>query len=168
MQRYTILIFCSVLSVASHTSVQAQTSLQVTPYFDSENGEGTVYVQIAGYDTDDFCYKWSGPDFLSTDKPPLKGLGFGYYCVNITDCNQVIASKIGPAGCDDGKDYSSWNCFFIKGTTCDGFGEVSYFPKEVCDVEPDVTLFASPLLPACMKDPQYQWYQGSHENGILS
>ncbi len=145
-------------------TLSAQPKLNITPHFDSEEGLGTVYIQISGYDTDDFCYTWNGPDgFRSDNKPPLRGLSYGLYSVSISDCNQRIAAVEGTA-CVTGEDYSAWEIFIIEGATCDGFGDsISYTPREVCELDEAITLFAPAVLPSCINQPTYQWYNGSHK-----
>ncbi len=155
---YYRLLYLISLCILFHTIVHAQVATNITPLYNSKKRAGVIYVQIAGYNTDDFCYEWIGPDgYKSSQLPPIKNLDFGYYFVKITDCKQVIANDIGNS-CVEGKDYVHYNSVAIQGQTCDEFGtELSYFPKRVCSADPVLSIFAPPIVPACLEDAQYQW-----------
>ena len=151
------------LHVALVSSSIAQPVAAITPYFDSDKKSGSIYVQVAGYDTGDFCYSWYGPNgFQSEQPPPLHNLSFGVYHLSLTDCNQVIAKDYGES-CKEGSDYVMYSGATIQGTTCEGFGPALYYlPENVCRLGDSLTIFSSPLLPDCIGSPIYQWYDANH------
>ena len=149
--------------VAISNNSFAQPSVSITPHFDSDKKSGSIYVQVAGYDTKDFCYSWYGPnDFQSEQPPPLHNLSFGVYHLSLTDCNQVIAKDYGES-CKEGSDYVLYSGATIQGTTCEGFGlALNHHPQHVCGLGDSLTIFSSPILPDCMDEPTYDWYDVNH------
>jgi len=166
MYRTTIfsVIYFFILIVSKAYS---QPAFKLTPHYDSHKKSGSLYIQIAGYDTGRFCYEWYGPNgFTSNQAPPLRNLDFGIYRVTVTDCNQVIATDYGES-CVDGKDYVCYGSATVQGSTCDGFGNaLSYYPLSVCGLDDSLTLFSSPVLPDCFDTPHYQWYDGTQKIGL--